>query len=303
MFQKILSYFRHPSKIIIFFASRNILKLDDEKYLKLQFKVLTGKKLNISNPQNFNEKLQWLKLHDKKEIYTTMVDKYEAKEYVSKIIGEEYVIPTLGLYNSFDEIDFDKLPNQFVIKCTHDSGGIVIVKDKKTFDKNKARKKIEKCLSRNFFYLAREWPYKNVKPRIIIEKYIEDKKEFDLKDYKFFTFSGKVFCIQVDYDRFTNHHRNFYTTDWEYMPFAVCYPTNPEKVIDKPKNLELMLHLSEKLADSIGNPKFARIDMYEVNGKIFFGEVTFYHGGGTEKFSPEEYNYKLGDLIKLDETK
>ena len=148
----------------------------DKMFLKIKYRIHCGKKLNLKNPQTFNEKLQWLKLYDRKDIYTTMVDKYEAKKYVASVIGEEYIIPTLGVYDKFDEIDFDKLPNQFVMKCTHDSGGIVIVKDKSKFDKEVARKKINKFLKRKFYYTNREWPYKNVKPRIIIEKYMRSRK-------------------------------------------------------------------------------------------------------------------------------
>ena len=172
-FKKVL---KNPLWIIVFLNNRGFHILNDEKYIKLLYKLRCNKKLDLNQPKTFNEKLQWLKLHDRNPQYTKMVDKYEAKKYVASIIGEEYIIPTLGLYDKFDDINFNELPNQFVIKCTHDSGGNIIVKDKKNFSVDDAKKKIEKCLKNNFFYSGREWPYKNVKPRIIIEKYMEDKK-------------------------------------------------------------------------------------------------------------------------------
>ena len=176
--------------IIRFLSNKNSINwIPDSIVLKCIYRSELNKKLNLNNPKTFNEKLQWLKLYDRKDIYTTMVDKYEAKKYVAGIIGEEYIIPTIGIYNSFDEIDFDKLPKRFVMKCTHDSGGIIICKDKSNFNKVLAKKKIEKSLKKNYYYGGREWPYKNVKPRIIIEEYMEDKKHHELRDYKIFCFN------------------------------------------------------------------------------------------------------------------
>lgn len=175
MIEKVLEYVKHPTKIFIFLQNRcNFKVLPDKMYLKICYKLATGKKLDLKNPQTFNEKLQWLKLYDRKPEYTRMVDKYEAKKYVAEKIGEEYIIPTLGVWDHFDEIDFDSLPDQFVLKCTHDSGGLVIVRDKAKLDKVAAKQKIEKSLKRNYYYSGREWPYKDVKPRIIAEKYMED---------------------------------------------------------------------------------------------------------------------------------
>lgn len=174
--------------------------IPDKQYLQIMYRLRMGKKLNLDNPVTFNEKIQWLKLYDRKPIYTTMVDKYEAKKYVADIIGEEYIIPTLGIWDKFDDINFDLLPNQFVLKCTHDSGGLVIVKDKSQMDKAAARKKIEKSLKTNFFWVGREWPYKNVKPRIIAEKYMEDSND-DLRDYKYFVFNGIAKALFVASDR------------------------------------------------------------------------------------------------------
>lgn len=287
-------------KIISKASAKYSLKfLNDEQYIKLVYWGRLGSKINLKNPETFNEKMQWLKLHDRKQIYANMVDKYAVKSHVASIIGKEYLIPTLGIWDSFDEINFTQLPNQFVLKCTHDSGGIVICTDESKLDKAVAKEKIENSLKRNYFYYGREWPYKGVKPKIIAEKYMTDESGSELKDYKMFIFSGKLRCIQVDYDRFTDHHRNFYNTDWKYLPFTTCYPTNSEKKIYKPKCLKDMMYCAERLADSVGNPPFLRVDMYAIQGKPYFGEMTFYHGGGFEIFYPENWDYKLGNWLKI----
>ena len=284
-------------KILLKLDYHRVIKINDITFLKLQYKKKMNRSLNLSNPQTFNEKLQWLKLYDRKDIYTTMVDKYEAKKYVANIIGEEYIIPTLGIYNSFDEIDFDKLPNQFVIKCTHDSGGLVIVKDKSKMDIKGVKKKINKCLKRNFYYMGREWPYKNVKPRILIEEYMEDEKYHELRDYKFFSFNGKVKCYKIDFNRFVKHQANYYDTNAKLLKFGeeICPPDFNEK-LDMPNGLEKMIYFAEKLSNNI---PFARIDFYETNNKIYFGEITFFPASGFGKFVPEEWDRRLGDMINL----
>lgn len=295
--KKIIKYIKHPSKFLVWLCSKNFFWfLNDYTFLKMKYRLVVGKKLDLKKPKTFNEKLQWLKLYDRNPLYTTMVDKYEAKKYVASIIGEEYIIPTLGVYNHFDEIDFDKLPNQFVIKCTHDSGGLVIVKDKKNLNIKEAKKKIEKCLKRNFFYSGREWPYKNVKPRIIIEKYMVDESQKELKDYKVFNFDGKAKIIQVDFDRFIEHKRNLYDTDWKYIEAVIQYPTDKNVKIDKPKSLNKMLELAEKLSKNIPH---VRADFYSIDDKIYFGELTFYHESGFGKFNPEEFGEELGAWINL----
>lgn len=271
--------------------------MNDEEYLKKLFKCHMKRELNLDNPQTFNEKLQWLKLYDRKPEYTTMVDKYAVKKYVADIIGEEYIIPTLGVWNHFDEIDFDKLPNQFVLKCTHDSGGIVICKDKNKLDLKSAKKKIEKCLKRNYYWSSREWPYNDVKPRIIAEPYMEDSKAYELIDYKFMCFNGEVKCSFTCSERFSEDGLKvtFFDKDWNVMPFERHYPAskNPPK---KPINYDKMIQFSEQLSKGI---LFVRVDFYEINGQLFFGELTFYPGGGFEEFTPEEWDYKLGDFLKL----
>lgn len=201
----------------------------DEKFLKRKYKLILGHSLNLKNPTLFSEKLQWLKLHDRKPIYTTMVDKYEAKKYVANIIGEQYIIPTLGVWDKFEDIDFNKLPNQFVLKCTHDSGGLVICRDKRKFDVKAAKKKINRSLKRNYFWQGREWPYKNVKPRVIAEKYMEDAQSGELKDYKFFCFNGMPKFMYISNDRGMIPHTDFFDMNKASLSFRLKDPPSPRK--------------------------------------------------------------------------
>lgn len=256
-----------------------------------------GKKLDLKNPKTFNEKLQWLKINDKNKEYTKMVDKYEVKKYVSDLIGKEYVIPTLGIYEKFDDIKFDELPNQFVIKCTHDSGGIIICHNKREFNIKEAKRKIDKSLKVNYYYFGREWPYKNIKPRIIVEKYMVDESKTELKDYKFFCFYGEPRLMFVATNRGKDTKFNFYDLEFNKLPVKQHY-NNSDKKILKPKGFEKMIELSRKLSENIPH---VRVDFYDINGKVYFGELTFYHFSGMEKFEPEEYDKKLGDMLDLRE--
>jgi len=297
MLKKIFCYVKKPQKVIIALAARKIIYLPDAIYLKLLYKDFIGKKLDLDNPKTFNEKMQWLKLFDRKPEYINMVDKYEVKKYITDIIGSEYIIPTLGIYEKFDDIDFDKLPNQFVIKCTHDSGGIVICKDKENLDLKQTRKTINKFLKRKYYFFNREWPYKNVRPRIIIEKYMEDEKEKELIDYKIMCFNGEAKLEFTCSERFSNDGLKvtFFDNEWNKLPFERKYESS-KKEIKKPSNFEKMIELSEKISKDI---IFLRVDWYEINGKLYFGENTFFPGSGLEKFKPEEWDLKLGNLIKL----
>lgn len=269
--------------------------LPDKLFLKIQHFYSFKKRLNLNAPQTFNEKLQWLKLYNRKDIYTTMVDKYNVKKYVAGIIGEEYIIQTFGIYDKFEEINFEKLPNQFVIKCTHDSGGLVIVKDKSQLSIVNAKRIINKSLKRNYYYAGREWPYKNVKPKIIIEKYMEDKNDTSMHDYKFFCFNGEAKYCLVCTDRDTNLKETFFDINWNVAPFK--RPNHDiDRTIKKPKNLDLMIELANRLSKGI---PFIRVDFYEINGNVYFGELTLYPAGALSKFEPEEWDKKLGDLIDL----
>jgi hypothetical protein len=229
-----------------------------------------------------------------------MADKYEVRKYIAEKIGEEYLIPLLGVWNTFEDIDFNSLPDQFVLKCTHDSGGVVICKDKNAFDLKAARKKIVIHLKRNFYWYGREWAYKNIKPRIIAEKFMVDESGTELKDYKILCFNGEPRLIQVDFDRFVKHKRNLYSTEWQYQLVELGYPTYPQIRIKKPESLELMLQLAKKL--SFGIPHL-RVDLYSIKQKIYFGELTFYHGSGFEKFTPSEWDKTLGDWLELPQDK
>ena len=282
-------------RILLFIIIKmNVLKyLNDQLYLKILYKVIRKEKLDLDNPKTFNEKLQWLKINDRKDIYTTMVDKYEVKQYVTDKIGKKYVIPTIGVYEKFDEIDFGKLPSQFVMKCTHDSGGLVVCDNKNELNIIAAKKKINQSLKKNFYYAGREWPYKNVKPRIIIEKYMGS----NLNDYKIFCFNGEPRFTLVCSNRCGNDkNTDFYDNDWKLLPFTRENHKNNPKGIDKPKNLSEMLDIARKLSKGI---PFVRVDLYDIDNQVYFGELTFYPSAGFEGFHPAEWDKKLGDMIKL----
>lgn len=291
----------HPTDLILTLAAHGLLPfLSDARFLKLKFKKRIGNKLNLKNPVTFNEKLQWLKLYDRNPEYTKMVDKYAVKNYVASIIGEEYIIPTLGVWDSFDDIDFNKLPNQFVLKCTHDSGGIVICKDKSTFDIAEARKKLNHALKMNFYLISREWPYKDVVPRIIAEQYIDSPGKVVPEDYKVYCFGGKPYYIVVFHNRFNESQQlseTVYDINWEPQHvsldehFQICDTVEP-----RPVCFEKLLAFSEKL--SVGIPQ-SRIDFYILNDKIYFGEITLYTASGFQKMIPEELDKELGSLIDL----
>lgn len=286
------------NRIVLHCVDKGVFKyFPDKIILKKLYYIHTNKRLNLLNPQTFNEKLQWMKLYDRKSIYSTMVDKYEAKKYVADIIGSKFIVPTLGIYNNFDEIKFDELPNKFVIKCTHDSGGLVIVKDKNKLDMDFIKKKIEKSFKKNYYYHSREWPYKNVKPRIIIEKYMEDSSTKELRDYKFFCFNGIVKFFKIDFDRFVSHRANYYDKSGKLLHFgeAIC-PPDFNKKLAMPLNLKKMIEFAEILSKKF---PFLRVDFYEIDGKIYFGELTFFPASGFGKFIPEEWDKKIGDMLDL----
>lgn len=275
----------------------NLLRIiPDRLYISLKYFKNFHKLPNLKNPNTYNEKLQWLKLNDRNPIYITMADKYEAKKYVANIIGEEYIVKTLGIWNKFDEIDFNSLPNQFVLKCTHDSGGIVICKDKTKFNKEEARKKIESSLKTNYYWHSREWPYKNIKPRIIAEEYIEDESG-DLTDYKFFSFNGVTKALYVATDRQSKEETkfDFFDENFNHLDFVNSHPNSP-KEIKKPLQFDKMIELANKL--SKGYPHI-RVDFYEVNNKVYFGELTFYHMSGFQPFIPNKWDYIFGSWLKL----
>lgn len=254
--------------------------------------------MNLDSPKSYNEKLQWLKLFDRDSKYTKLVDKYEVKKYVSSVIGNQYIIPTLGVWDSFDDIDFASLPDRFVLKCTHDSGGVVICKDKSTFDKVKAKRIIQSSLKKNFFYEGREWPYKNVKPRVIAEKYMEDPDSGELPDYKFFCFDGVVKALFIATDRQKKDEDtkfDFFDAEYNHLEFTNGHPMAKETPA-KPKCFEEMKELAALLSKGIPQ---VRVDFYEVNGEVLFGELTFSHWSGLTPFVPEKWDNIFGSWINL----
>lgn len=294
--------------------------MSDEEYLKKCFKACMGEDLHLDNPKTFNEKLQWLKLYDRKPEYTMMVDKYKVREYIKEKLGEEYLIPLLGVWDKAEDIDFDKLPNQFVLKCTHDSGGLCICRDKNTFDVKQCKDYLDNRLTHNYYKLWREWPYKNVVPKIIAEQYIDVTQNSPLKcgdiisveelqctqgllDYKFMCFSGRVQALFLDIGvvkgsskHAENYYRNVYDREFNLLPVKETRENYPLK-IKMPDNFNQMVEIAEKL--SSGMPH-VRVDLYNVKGRIFFGEFTFFHGSGLSNFFvPKEWDKIFGDWIEL----
>ena len=270
--------------------------LPDEAYIKMKYRIMIGKQLDLRNPRTYNEKLQWLKLYDRNPKYISMVDKYEVKEYIAKTVGKQYAVPNLGIWGSFDDIDFSKLPNQFVLKPTHDSGTIVICHDKNTFDINGARNKIQKSLKHNFYWIGREWPYKGVKPRIIAEEYLTNDDGSEVKDYKFHCFNGKMKFLYITSDRFNGKglKADYFDEEFNKLDIQWEFP-NSDYNIEKPENFEVMKELAEVL--SAGIPTL-RVDFYEVNKKIYIGELTFYDGSGFSKMD-DKIDLAIGDYITL----
>ncbi len=294
----LIKFIKKPSRIIIALGSRWPGIIKDETYLRVAFTEKVGYSPNFDHPKSFNEKIQWLKMHDHNPTYIKMVDKVEVKEWVSNRIGSDHVITTLGIWNSFDDIDFGILPYKFVLKCTHDSGGVYICKDKDRMDYSELKRIFKPKLNHNFYGYGREWPYKMIKPRMMAEEFIQTNSTENngiLMDYKLMCFNGKVRCIFVCTGRYSNEglHVTFFDDNWNRLPFERKYPSSKED-LDKPKNLDLMLKIARKL--SYGIP-FVRVDLYEVNNRVYFGEMTFYPGSGFEPFYPIEWDYKLGKWI------
>lgn len=273
--------------------------LPDKQYIQLQYFYHFKRFPNLKNPKTFNEKLQWLKLHDRKTEYTTMVDKYLVKQHVAKKIGAEYIIPTLGVWNCAKEIDFDALPNQFVLKWNHDSGSVIICKDKKVFDRQAAIEKLNKYQDHNGYWYGREWPYKNIVPRIIAEQYMEDTSHPEQKAllvYKIMNFNGEPKVVQtIQGDKTEDEVIDYFDTEWNLLDMRQNFP-NSICPVARPKTFDKMLELSKEMSE--GFP-FLRIDFFEVNGKAYFSEYTFYSDSGMAAFTPTAWDEKLGEWIKL----
>lgn len=274
--------------------------LPDRIYISLEFRKHIGYFPKLNHPKTFNEKLQWLKLHERNPVYTTMVDKYRAKEYVANLIGDQFIIPTLGIWKHYEDIDFESLPNSFVLKCTHDSAGIVIVKDKTQINHDEAKEKLESSLGRNFFYGGREWPYKNVAPRIIAEKYMENLNGQELRDYKFYCFEGIPKFLYIEEAEILKDGKNslmkYLDLNWEDTPFKRPDHDEIKHIIEKPDNFEEMINIAKTLSQNL---HFLRVDLYNIDGKIYFSELTFYPGSGFSEFSPREWELNIGSWIKI----
>ena len=273
--------------------------VSDKMCIKAQFYLSLGYELDLRHPRTFNEKLQWLKLYNRKPEYTQMVDKYLAKEYAAKIIGERYIIPTLGVWKKTEDIEWDKLPEQFVLKCTHDSGCVVICRDKSKFDFAEATNILSRGLKRNFYNLWREWPYKNVPHRIIAEQYLEpDSQTNDLADYKFSCFDGCVTDVMVCYDRSSGHTKYyFFDKEWNLLPLNIAGKNAPQGfTLPKPACIDEMFDIASRLSKGL---PYARIDMYAVNDKPYFGEITFFPSGGYDSNLLPETEAMYGSKIVM----
>ncbi len=294
---KIAYFLRNPRKIVAGLLLRFGHALPDRLYLKLLYWACMGKRLDLKNPKTFNEKLQWLKLNDRRDEYTVMVDKVEAKKWVAERIGEQYVIPTLGVWERPEDIDFDSLPERFVMKTNHDSGRVCVCTDKSKLDREKVRRDMASSLKRDYYLTGREWPYKNVPRRILAEQYLDSGASSDLVDYKFFCFDGKPRFIQVIQNRSTDETIDFFDLQWNHQEFVgLSVSSRAERMPEAPENLSEMIAVAEAVA--IRNP-FCRIDLYDVNHKVYFGEITFYPASGFGRFQPEAYNEIIGEMISL----
>lgn len=297
--------FNDPREILLWVMSRNWLHLSDELYIKIWYRLKTGMKLHLDNPQNYNEKLQWLKLYDHNPLYTIMVDKYAVKNYVTKQIGPQYIIPLVGVWDKPQDINFDSLPNQFVLKTTHGGGGggVVVCKDKTNFDIKKAIEILSDSMRSDGSILNKEWPYKNVPRRVIAETYMEDLKYNELRDYKFFCFNGEPKIMFIASGRMSNPepYFDFFDMEFNHLNIKSAHPCSPKgELPGKPESFDEMKEIAAKLSEGLPH---VRIDLYEVNGHVYFGEYTFFHWGGCGSFEPEEWLTIMGDWIKLPEEK
>lgn len=297
---KLEKLFKDPYYVFGRYLKKNFPKLMSDKYfLKVLWMQCNGYELNLDKPQTFNEKLQWLKLHDRKPLYPTLVDKLLVKDWVASKIGVEYIIPTLEVYYSVNDIELQTLPDQFVLKCNHDSGNVVICRDKSKFSFESAKRELKKALDSNYYWNSREWPYKSIKKRVFAEKLlIQDGSENDIRDYKWFCFNGEPKYCQVIQDRNTHETIDFFDANWHHQEFIGLnlHTSNAVLEIKRPKRIETMLSISRILSKDI---PFARIDLYEIESKVYFGEITLYPMSGFGGFNPTKWDAFLGGMIPI----
>ena len=295
--RKLIWKLTHPRSLFLSFLYYTAPMWPDALYLRLKFRLRMNYKLDLKKPTTFNEKLQWLKLYNRRPEYTKMVDKVDVKEYVASIIGSEYIIPTIAIYDKVEQIDFEKLPNQFVLKCTHDSGGVVICKDKSKLDIRKTERNLKKALKQSYYYQNREWPYKHVPRRIICEEYMSDNGK-DLVDYKIHCFDGIPKVILVCKNRYkkTGLTEDFFSDKWAHLTLKRPNHPNSSEIIAAPKELNKILELSCKLSKNL---LFIRTDFYIINSKVYFGELTFFPSTGMTAFYPDTWDKVFGDWITV----
>ena len=296
---KLFLRLKNPERILkrVLLSCRDFIP--DRIYLKWMYRLEMKKRLNFDNPETFSEKLQWLKLYDRKPEYTDLVDKAKAKQIVGEKIGFEHIIPTIGEWERVEDIDWDRLPNQFVLKTTHGGGGcgVVICNDISKFDKKPAKKKLNASLKSNIYKSCREWPYKNISKKIIAEKYISSSTHSELKDYKFFCFNGEPKFLKVDFGRFSEHHANYYDLEWNLLSYGETgLEPDPHHVEKMPVNFDKMIEIASILSEGL---PFVRIDLYNVNGKIYFGEITFYPASGLLPWTDSKTDLEIGKYLQL----
>lgn len=293
------NYLKHPDKIILGIVYHCWFLFSDKASLKIQYRIKMGRRLDLKNPKRFSEKLQWLKLYDRKPEYTRMVDKITAKDYVANVIGDEYIIPTLGTWHHFDEIDFDTLPDKFVLKTNHGGGGssVIICKDKNTFNKKRAKSTLEGSLKQSSYTSTREWPYKNVKPMIMAEQLLEDTRIHGLRDYKFYCFNGVPKVLLIASNRFTAHNFNYFDMDFNPLPIeSVDGKPVDNALLRRPVSFEEMKTIAKVLSR---DKSHVRVDLYEVAGKVYFGELTFYDSSGFDNLNSDKVDKEWGSWMTL----
>lgn len=296
--KRILNLLLHnPAKFFDSVVCHCLYWLPDKPYLSLRYRCHLGHWLNWENPKRYTEKLQWLKLHDRNPLYTKLVDKYEVKNYIASLIGEQYIIPTLGVWSRPEDIEWDILPNSFVLKTTHGGGGsgIVICKNKNTLNIEEATRVLKHSMNADIYKSLREWPYKNVPHRIIAEKYMEDDSG-ELRDYKFYCFNGEPKAMLIASNRFSDHNFNYFDMDFNKMPIVSNYGKESTEKFVEPENFESMKAIARKLSAGIPH---VRVDLYNSNHQIYFGELTFFDASGYDNMSSDEWDLKFGSWIKL----
>ena len=289
-------------RVITALGRRELLNwLSDRQYLEICYRAKFNRKLNLDSPESFNEKMQWLKLNDRKTLWTDLADKYVAKQIVGEWVGSQHIIPNIGVWHDANEIDFKSLPNQFVLKCNHDSGSVIVIRDKSIINEKEVKKSLNRSLKHTGFWYGREWPYKNIRPLIIAEKYMEDETENEgLTDYKFFCFNGKpkMLYVSVGLEDHSTARISFYDLDGKSMPFRRKDYDAIQGDLLLPHNYSDMLRIATQIAEKINNP-FVRVDLYSIRKQVYFSEITFYPCNGVMPIEPIAWDRILGSWINL----